>query len=98
MRLIRFLAVTGLAILASGIAAMAGQAVADIPISFDPNYRAKVRGTKIVSQEELASLKAPSALVRLANRKLALMVRDPSGRMQPFYVRGLGGVGYWNTT
>lgn len=97
MRLIRFLAVTGLIVLASGIAAMAGQAVADIPISFDPDYRAKARGARIVTEQELASIKAPSALVRLPNRKLALMVRDSSGRMQPFYVRGLGGVGYWKT-
>jgi hypothetical protein len=52
MRLIRFLGVTGLIVLASGIAAMAGQAVADIPISFDPDYRAKARGARIVAEQE----------------------------------------------
>jgi hypothetical protein len=65
--------------------------------AFDPAYRAKARGTTIVGEAELASVKSPSALVRLGNQKLALMVRDESGRLRPFYVRGLGGVGYWNT-
>ena len=55
--------------------------------AFEPDYRAKSRGTRIVGEAELASLKAPSALVRLGNQKLALMVRDQSGRLRPFYVR-----------
>lgn len=38
----------------------------------------------------------PSALVRLSNQKLALMMRDHAGRMQPFFVRGIE-TGFWDT-
>jgi hypothetical protein len=63
--------------------------------AFDPAYRAKARGVRAVSEAEAQSLKLPTALVRLANGKLALEARDSSGRLQPLYVIGLGGTGYW---
>ncbi|MCC7174105.1 MAG: hypothetical protein IT159_02830 [Bryobacterales bacterium] len=51
---------------------------------------------RIVPEAELGALRAPTALVRLANRKLALMARDAAGRMRPLYVRGIE-TGYWDT-
>jgi hypothetical protein len=64
-------------------------------VPFDPNYGAKAQRVRIVSEKEAQVLKAPSALVRLANGKLALEVRDKSGKLQPFYPMGLA-TGYWS--
>ena len=76
--------------------AQVAQPVADMPAAFDPDFRAKARPVRIVSEQEAQAQKAAVALVRLPNRKLALQVRDQAGRLEPFYVRGLGGIGYWN--
>jgi hypothetical protein len=85
-----------LAVVLLGALAAAAQTVTDVPVAFEADFRSKARPVRIVGEKEAEALKAPSALVRLANRKLALKVRDKSGRLQPFYVRGLGGIGYWN--
>jgi hypothetical protein len=81
----------------SCLAARAAQEAAAAPgyVPFDPDYSAKARSVRIVSEMEAQSLKVPSALVRLPNRKLAIMVRGPSGKMQPFYPVGLA-TGYWS--
>jgi hypothetical protein len=76
--------------------AQVAQPVADMPVAFDPDFRAKARPVRIVSEQEAQAQKAAVALVRLPNRKLALKARDKAGRLEPFYVRGLGGIGYWN--
>ena len=75
--------------------AQIAQPVAEMPAAFDPDYRAKARGVRILTEQEARKQKAPVALAQLANRKLALKVRDNAGQLAPFYVRGLGGVGYW---
>jgi hypothetical protein len=56
-------------------------------VLFDPTFRPQP--ARIVSQQEMVSLRAPTALVRLPNGKLAIMVRDQAGKPQPFYARGI---------
>jgi hypothetical protein len=74
-------------------AATAGAGPGFVP--FDPDYGAKARRVRIVPEKEAQTLKAPSMLVRLASGKLALEVRDKSGKPQPFYPVGLA-TGYWS--
>ena len=61
---------------------------------YDPTFRPQP--VRIVPYAELNRLKPSTALVRLPNHKLAIMVRDDGGRMQPFLVRGIE-TGYWDT-
>lgn len=56
-------------------------------VLFDRTFRPQ--SARIVSQQEMVSLRAPTALVRLPNGKLAIMVRDQAGKPQPFYARGI---------
>ena len=56
--------------------AQIAQPVAEMPAAFDPDYRAKARGVRILTEQEARKQKAPVALAQLANRKLALKVRD----------------------
>jgi hypothetical protein len=91
---------SALAIVASCLLAQAAQVGSAAPgagpgfVPFDPDYGAKARRVRIVSEKEAQALKAPSVLVRLPNNKLALEVRDTSGKLQPFYPVGLA-TGYW---
>ena len=61
---------------------------------YDPTFQPQP--ARIVPESQLAALREPAALARLSNRKLAIMVRDAAGKMQPFYVRGIE-TGYWDT-
>ncbi|MGQ9632926.1 MAG: beta-galactosidase [Bryobacteraceae bacterium] len=61
---------------------------------YDPVFRPQP--VRIVPYAELNQWKPSSALVRMPNHKLAIMVRDEAGRMQPFLVRGIE-TGYWDT-
>jgi hypothetical protein len=63
-------------------------------VLYDPTF--EPQPVRIVSEAEMGSLHAPVALARLSNRKLAIMARDSTGTMQPFYVRGIE-TGYWDT-
>ncbi len=63
-------------------------------VLYDPAF--EPQPARIVAESELKTLRAPTALVRLANRRLALMARDSAGALQPFYVKGLE-TGYWDT-
>ena len=61
---------------------------------YDPTFRAQP--VRIVAESGVAALGAPVALVRRANQKLGIMARDASGKMQPFYVKGLE-TGFWDS-
>jgi len=56
-------------------------------IPFDPLV--KPIPVRIVDAREADAAPAPTVLARLANRKLAPMVRDKNGKMQPWYIRGI---------
>jgi hypothetical protein len=71
----------------------AGQTITP-SVLFDPVFRPQP--AQIAESTQLSTLRAPTVLARLPNRKLALMVREQSGRWQPLYVRGLE-TGYWDT-
>ena len=61
---------------------------------FDPYLETKP--VRIVSESEVNRISAPSVLVRLANNKLALMMRSQAGVLEPFYVRGIE-TGFYDT-
>jgi hypothetical protein len=79
--MVRACAVVALAVLPA-----LGQAIPQ-PVLFDPAFQAKP--VRIVEQTELASLRPPTALVRLANGKLAIMAQDEQGTARPWLVRGI---------
>ena len=54
---------------------------------FDETFQA--RQAAILSEKEARAKDLPVALVRNPNEKLALMVKDENGVLQPFYVRGI---------
>ena len=64
----------------------------DVECLFDSTFNVKT--VTILSKEEARQKKAPLALVRNPNGKLALMARDADGVMQPFYMRGIE-CGFW---
>jgi len=61
---------------------------------FNPHLAAKP--VRIVPAREIDRISAPSVLVRLANNKLALMMRSQAGVLEPFYVRGIE-TGFYDT-
>jgi hypothetical protein len=61
---------------------------------YDPAFRPQP--VRILSAVDAAAQNVPTALVRLPNRKLAIMARDASGKLQPFFVKGLE-TGYWDS-
>ncbi|HXK59359.1 MAG TPA: beta-galactosidase [Acidobacteriota bacterium] len=63
-------------------------------LSYDPAFRPTP--VRIVPEEDLDKVKAPFVVARLKNGKLALMARDATGRMAPFFVKGIE-TGFWDT-
>ena len=61
---------------------------------YDPNFRPLP--AQIISVNGLNNFKFPFAITRLENKKLTLMVRDSSGKMAPFFVKGIE-TGFWDT-
>ncbi len=63
-----------------------------------PSYEPVVKASavRIIPARNAGAVRAPTVLARLENKKLALMVRDESGKMQPFYVRGIE-TGFYDT-
>jgi len=61
---------------------------------YDPTFQPQP--AVIVNESDWADAGAPTALVRLSNKKLALMVRDDTDGAKPFYVRGIE-TGFWDT-
>jgi hypothetical protein len=63
-------------------------------VLYDPTLQPQP--VRILNAGDAAASKPATALVRLNNGKLAIMVRDGSGKMQPFFVKGLE-TGYWDS-
>ncbi len=61
---------------------------------FDPTFR--VQTTAILSESEARTIGVPLCLVRTANNKLAVMAKDRTGNLQPFYMKGIE-TGFWDT-
>ena len=61
---------------------------------FDPSFHAKT--ISILSTKESQHTPIPLALVRNLNGKLGLMAKDSSGKLWPFYMRGIE-TGFWDT-
>lgn len=61
---------------------------------FDPAF--KIKTVSILSQKEAQRANVPLALVRNANNKLAVVAKDKSGNLQPFYMKGIE-TGFWDT-
>lgn len=68
--------------------------VENISCIFDPAFRVKT--VSILSQKESQHATVPLALVRTVDGKLGLMAKDRTGKMQPFYMRGIE-TGFWDT-
>ncbi|MBC7400662.1 MAG: beta-galactosidase [Mucilaginibacter sp.] len=68
--------------------------VGDIESVFDPAFAVKT--VSILSQKEAQHTTIPLALVRNANNKLAVMAKDKTGKLQPFYMKGIE-TGFWDT-
>ena len=68
--------------------------IESIDCLFDAGFQVKT--ISILKQTEAERLNVPSALVRNANGKLAVMAKDKTGGLQPFYVKGIE-VGFWDT-
>ena len=63
-------------------------------IPYQPDF--KSIQTSIVPVSQIGNTSAPTVLARLENQKLALKVRDNSGKMQSFYVQGIE-TGFYDT-
>jgi Beta-galactosidase len=61
---------------------------------FDSSFQIKT--AMLSSQEEAQRDGVPLSLVRIANGKLAVMAKDKTGKLQPFYMRGIE-TGFWDT-
>jgi len=68
--------------------------VGNVESVFDQAFAIKT--VSILSQKEAQHTTVPLALVRNANNKLAVMAKDRTGRLQPFYMRGIE-TGFWDT-
>ena len=68
--------------------------IENIDCLFDTDFQVKT--VTIPTREEALQGNMPSALVRNPNGKLAVMAKDRSGQLKPFYVRGIE-VGFWDT-
>ena len=76
------------------LVAMSGCANKKASIPYKPGF--KTIPVNIVPVGKVQSVSAPTVLARLENQKLAFMVRDDAGKMQPFYVRGIE-TGFYDT-
>jgi hypothetical protein len=61
---------------------------------FNTNF--KPMSARIIPESELNEVPTDFALARLENKRLSLMVRDDSGQINPFFVRGIE-TGFWDT-
>ena len=68
--------------------------IENVECVFDPAFHVKT--VSILSQKEAQHTIAPLSLVRNANNKLAIMAKDRTGKLQPFYMRGIE-TGFWDT-
>lgn len=66
----------------------------NIECLFDSVFQVKT--VSILSREEFQNSSAPISLVRNENNKLAIMAKDKTGELQPFYMRGIE-TGFWDT-
>ena len=68
--------------------------IENVECVFDSAFHVKT--VSILSQKEAQHTTAPLGLVRNANNKLAVMAKDSTGKLQPFYMRGIE-TGFWDT-
>jgi|GEM_PF-732056 hypothetical protein len=68
--------------------------IENVECVFDPAFHVKT--VSILSQKEAQHTTAPLILVRLTNNKLAIMAKDRTGKLQPFFMRGIE-TGFWDT-
>ena len=68
--------------------------IENIECVFDPSFQVKT--VSILSEKEAQHTTVPLGLVRNANNKLAVMAKDSTGKLLPFYMRGIE-TGFWDT-
>jgi hypothetical protein len=69
-------------------------AIKNVDDLFDPAFRPKT--VTILSEKEARNNRVPLVLTRLTNGKLAIMAKDKTGNLQPFYMKGIE-TGFWDT-
>jgi len=94
MRTNKWAAASLLLICACLLCTMNGCTAEKASIPYEPGF--KTLAVQIVPFSEIESVDAPTILTRLENQKLALKVRGSTGKMQPFYVRGIE-TGFYDT-